>query len=78
MLYSFAFDGLAVRGFYVFLEFSAAFFYGFIFLGFQSPRTLDDEGRNTPVGRVAHEGSRSRCCGGSPLFAVLSFVMIGR
>ena len=34
LLYSFAFDGLAVRGFYVFLEFSAAFFYGFIFLGF--------------------------------------------
>ena len=72
LLYSLAFVGLAVGGFLNILAFSAPFFFGFVSFDFLSPLGPGGVGGNTAGGRLSQVGFGSRCCGGSPLFPVLS------
>ena len=50
----------------------------FIYLDFLSPLGPGGVGGNTAGGGLSQVGRGSRCCGGSPLFPVLSFVTFGR
>ena len=52
--------------------------FGFISLDFLSPLGPGGVGGNTAGGGLSRVGFGSRCCGGSPLFPVLSFVTVGR
>ena len=51
--------------------------FGFVSLGFLSPLGPGGAGGNTDGGELSRMGFGSRCCGGSPLFPVLSFVTVG-
>ena len=52
--------------------------FGFISLDFLSPLGPGSVGGNTAGGGLSRVGFGSRCCGGSLLFPVLSFVTVGR
>ena len=77
LLCSLAFVGLAVGGFLVFLELFLPLSFAFISLDFLSPLGPGSVGGNTAGGGLSRVGFGSRCCGGSPLFPVLSFVTVG-
>ena len=51
--------------------------FGFISLDFLRPLAPGGVGGNTVVGGLSRVGFGSRCCGGSPLFPVLSLVTVG-
>ena len=51
--------------------------FGSVSLDFLSPLGPSGVGGSTAGGGLSRVGFGSRCCGGSPLFPVLSFVTVG-